>query len=105
MLEGSYKKLKAYYYYDKSLLYIKRKIACFESSKETFSITFSKLANSLKDNDTYYFESLINQISFIILPKKLDSSANENDVVSSNVDHAKNFALCCCLSRLDRYLL
>lgn len=26
MLEGAYKKLKAYYYYDKSLLYIKRKI-------------------------------------------------------------------------------
>ena len=32
MLEGAYKKLKSYYYYDKSLLFIKRKIACFENS-------------------------------------------------------------------------
>ncbi len=92
MLEGAYKKLKAYYYYDKSLLYIKRKIAYFESSKDTFLSTFSKLANGLKDNDSAYFESLYNQIGFIVLPKKLESRAGESNVIRSNVDHTKNIS-------------
>lgn len=92
MLEGAYKKLKAYYYYDKSLLYIKKKIAYFESSQDVFLSTFSKLANSLKDNDNAYFESLINQIDFIVLPKKLKSREEESNVIRSNVDHTKNIS-------------
>ena len=31
MLQGAYKKLKSYYFYDKTLLFIKKKIAEFES--------------------------------------------------------------------------
>jgi hypothetical protein len=90
MLEGAYKKLKAYYYYDKSLLYIKKKIAYFEYQPDAVSHTFLKLANCLKDNDEAYFESLINQIGFIVLPKKLKSHAEENNVMHGNVDHTKN---------------
>ena len=43
MLKGAYKKLKSYYYYDKSLLYIKKKIALFESTKESFNDTMYKM--------------------------------------------------------------
>ena len=34
MVEGSYKKLKSYYYYDKTLLYIKMKIVEFEADEK-----------------------------------------------------------------------
>ncbi len=92
MLKGAYKKLKSYYYYDKSLLFIKKKIAIFEDSEEVFNNTFSILANSLKCKNDEYFNSLIQLIDFVVLPKKLISHPNGSDVVRSNVDHAKNIS-------------
>lgn len=98
MLEGAYKKLKSYYYYDKSLLFIKKKIACFESSEEVFNDTFVKLAMNLKHKNTTYFNSLIQQIDFVILPKKMSSCLYSTDVIRSNVDHSKN------ISKLNFYI-
>ena len=34
MVEGAYKKLKSYLFYDKTLLFSKRRLARFESNKE-----------------------------------------------------------------------
>lgn len=92
MIEGAYKKLKSYYYYDKTLLYIKKKIAYFESSKNSFNETLSKLASSLQHNDIEYFDSLLEQIGFVVLPKKMSSQSNSSDVIKSNVDHTKNIS-------------
>ena len=58
---------------------MKRKIAYFERQPDTVSHSFSKLASYLKDSNDAYFESLINQIGFIVLPKKLKSHASKND--------------------------
>ena len=38
MLQGAYKKLKSYYFYDKTLLFIKKKIAEFESDDGCFHL-------------------------------------------------------------------
>lgn len=90
MLEGAYKKLKSYYYYDKSLLFIKKKIACFESSETLFHETFDTLAQNLKCENHTYFDSLIKHIGFVVLPKKMGGSSPCTDVIRSNVDHKKN---------------
>ena len=47
MLQGAYKKLKSYYFYDKTLLFIKRKIAEFEADDNRFEKAFDILANKL----------------------------------------------------------
>ena len=92
MLKGAYKKLKSFYYYDKSLLYIKLKIANFESDDSTFSSTFEKLASYLENGDPIFEQSLIKQIDYHVLPKKMKSKQETIHVVSGNVDHTKSVA-------------
>ncbi|WP_039241554.1 hypothetical protein, partial [Clostridium botulinum] len=47
MIEGSYKKFKSYYYYDKTLLYIKDKIAEFELDSELFNKSLKLISYNL----------------------------------------------------------
>jgi hypothetical protein len=88
MIEGSYKKIKSYFHYDKTLLHNKLRIAQFES--ENFDDKLDNLINKLVNQDVMYFEGLINTIDFKVLPKKFVSRIEENDVVKSNVDHRKD---------------
>jgi hypothetical protein len=63
MLEGSYKKLKSYYYYNKNYLIMREKIAYFEADENNMRCTFEKLSDLLmKPNDIAsadYFKSLL----------------------------------------------
>ncbi len=91
MVEGAYKKLKSYYFYDKTLLYIKHKIAVFESDSEKFKCSLNDITNSINNKDIGYFEQLISKMDFKVFPKKLIST-NNTDVVKNNVDHEKNIS-------------
>ena len=44
MLEGSYRKLKSYYYYNKNFILMRKKIANFESDEGKMDETFSMLS-------------------------------------------------------------
>lgn len=94
MIEGSYKKLKSYYYYDKTLLYIKDKIAEFEYDNELFNESLKLIANNLVSHNEEYFDELIKRIDFIVLPKSFESLNNDNNknntVIKCNVDHNKD---------------
>lgn len=85
MIEGSYKKLKAYYYYNKNLIILREKIAQFENDPEQMHATISTLARHLKNADSIksvqYFNNLISGIDFYCLPKKF---VNDNPT-SSNI--------------------
>ena len=58
IIEGIYKKLKLYYYYDKTLLHIKIKIAEFEANPE-FEQKLNLLVTAIFSNDNSYFLNLI----------------------------------------------
>ena len=77
---------------------MKEKIASFEDSEETFKETFSTMAKSLISEDITYFNALIQQIGFVVLPKKLSSVPTSTDLIRSDVDHAKN------ISKLNFYI-
>ena len=47
MLHGAYKKLKSYYYYDKTLLFMKKKIADLEWDDARFHQIFGELADAI----------------------------------------------------------
>jgi hypothetical protein len=98
MLKGAYKKLKSFYYYDKSILHIKLKIACFENDAVTFADTFEKLAVYLETGDSAFEQLLIEQIDYRVLPKKMASTPDATNVISGNVDHNKN------VSKLNFYI-
>ena len=59
MVEGAYKKLKSYLFYDKTLLFSKRRLARFESNKEYFNYKIEKIRseeetrNEFNDMHTY----------------------------------------------------
>lgn len=89
MLHGAYKKLKSYYFYDKSLLFIKKKIAEFEADDIRFTQTFNTLAEKLISEDAEYFGELIEQLDYQVGPKSLASISQPKAIIGT-IDHHKN---------------
>lgn len=92
MLQGAYKKLKSYYYYDKTLLFIKKQIAEFESDDEKFKHTFDELAEALANEDRNYFAKLIEKLDFFVYPKGVVSTADNSSAIVGTIDHHKNIS-------------
>jgi len=94
MVEGAYRKLKSYYYYNKNFLLMRKKIAEFEFNHEQMDKTFSNLANCLchpqSRTSKVYLDSLVAAVDFFALPKKFDSEAvSGNKPVSNTVSRDK----------------
>ena len=92
MVQGAYKKLKSYYFYDKTLLFIKKKIAEFESDDGCFQQTFDVLAKALISENSAYFEELINQLDYRVFPKRLVAASAPTSTIVGTIDHHKNIA-------------
>lgn len=92
MLHGAYKKLKSYYFYDKTLLFIKKKIAEFESDDTLFSQTFDKLTEALVSEDKGYFDALIAELDYVVLPKSLAAVSAPPAAIVGTIDHHKTMA-------------
>lgn len=87
MILGAYKKLKTYYYYDKSILYNKMRLATWEHPKDDMNHRINDLANfmySLEtsvDND--YLSMLLKQISLIPMPKSFVEKNGAEEVIQN----------------------
>ncbi len=92
MLQGAYKKLKSYYFYDKTLLFIKKKIAEFESDDSRFQQVFDMLTKALISEDSAYFEGLINQLDYQVFPKSFVAVSEPTAAIVGAIDHHKNIA-------------
>jgi len=88
MLEGAYRKLKSYFYYNKNFILLREKIVFFEANERRMQSTFQRLAEvlqkpNLQDSQSY-FQNLIKKINFYVLPKKFESpEKDQNDIVSN----------------------
>ena len=87
MVEGAYKKLKSYLYYDKTLVFSKLKLAQFESNREYFEKGLNAIANALNSKDTEYFLTLIESIDYRVLPKKFSSIDENENIIDGSADH------------------
>ncbi len=94
MLKGSYKKLKAYYYYNKNFILMREKIANFEQNEDKMMQTFNKLAECLahhrKKTNKEYLDNLIKRIDFYVLPKKFDFPDKDKKTIVTNITRNKN---------------
>lgn len=88
IIEGTYKKLKSYYYYDKTLLHIKNKIVDFET-EDSFTDSMKILSKNLYEENQDYFEQLIKKIDTVIMPKSLDKMDIDSRVIKGNLDNNK----------------
>lgn len=87
MLEGAYKKLKAFLYHDKTLIFTKQRLAVFESNRESFLEKLNELAFRLAKNDMVYFENFMEEISFKVVPKSFKSETNCSEIKYGVTDH------------------
>ena len=84
-IENAYRKLKSYVYYDKTLKFLRAKLAKFEYN-EVFENRLKKLTQALKNKNDNYFEKLIKNenndkgIDYKLIPKKINNgNEDEND--------------------------
>lgn len=96
ILEGSYRKLKSYYYYNKNFIFLKEKIAIFESNLLDMKQVFERLSEYLNNPNSIenkqFINELTNRVDFYILPKKIhsDEKIGADPVALSNIlNHSK----------------
>ena len=90
MVHGAYKKLKAYLYYDKTLVFAKKRLAVLESDRDVFVNVLEKIAQNISAENTTFFDELIEEIDFRVLPKRFKSSLPESNIINATVDHSCN---------------
>lgn len=90
MVSGAYKKLKSHVFYDKSAYALKEKIANFEFSRGDFQKKLVEITNALVNEDSDYFQGLIKNIYFSILPKKFESDSISEDTILGYSNHSLN---------------
>lgn len=92
-LQGAYRKLKSYYYFNKDFLTMRKKIAEFENNEKHMEQTFDKLSKLLKHTNAHemnsYLSSLLKKIEFYALPKQFETEQGESDILITNVDWHK----------------
>lgn len=83
MIQGAYRKLKSYYYYNKNFMIMRDKISSFEDDRDAMYATFGKLAEILCHpiKMREYIDELINQIDFYAIPKKFESDTITNNSI------------------------
>lgn len=92
MIEGAYRKLKSYYYYNKNFLIMRKKVADFEDDEERMNAIFEQLAFALSHpvKAQSYINDLIQKVDFFAIPKKFDSgSVTNNSIISNTVSRDK----------------
>ena len=89
MILGAYKKLKSYYYYDKTILYNKVKLASWESNPTLMNKSVDELASFMYTMngrlDGGYLASKFHQVRLVPVPKSfIDEEDNDNGKLISN---------------------
>lgn len=86
IIEGAYRKLKSYYYYNKNFVIMRKKLVDFESDSSKMEETFSILANYLLNPERFLkdIENLLNKIDIIVLPKKFIQQSIDQDTLITN---------------------
>lgn len=92
MVHGAYKKLKSYLYYDKTLVFAKRRLAVLESNRDNFINVLKNIAQNITIENSSFFDDLIKEVNFRVLPKKFKSSLPESNIVNAAVDHSCNIS-------------
>lgn len=92
MIQGAYRKLKSYYYYNKNFLIMRKKISDFENDKDAMDATFEKLSivlcHPIKSRD--YLNELLDSIDFFVIPKKFEAdSIITTNIISNTISRDK----------------
>lgn len=83
MVLGAYRKLKSYYYYDKTILYNKVSLAMWESDSLSFESRVSRLAEFMctleGEIDYNFLTPLMRSICLVPMPKSFEAPKEDDD--------------------------
>lgn len=104
MILGAYRKLKSYYYYDKTILYNKVSIAMWESNSNSFESRVNRLAEFMctleSEVDYNYLTPLMRSVVLVPVPKLFeDHQIDEDGVLIQNAVPQNSF-----LSKVNFYI-
>lgn len=104
MILGAYRKLKSYYYYDKTILYNKISLAMWESNPHSFESRINRLAEFMctldGEVDYNYLAPLMRSIALVPMPKTFAESHTEDaGILIENVVPQNSF-----LSKVNFYI-
>ena len=89
MIIGAYKKLKSYFYYDKTILYNKMRLATWESNEIEMNKRIEDLADFLStlevDCDYEYVKLLMSGVGFVPMPKAFKEKPIENNLLQNKI--------------------
>ena len=89
MILGAYKKLKSFFYYDKTMLYNKMRLSTWESDENEMNLRIDELSNFLSSIETSrnqdYLRLLISGVGFIPMPKAFKNVSTENNLLQNKV--------------------
>lgn len=86
MIDGAYKKIKSFFYYDKTMLYNKMQLATWEQNMEHNKDELANFMLTLEKNtDTDYLSMLVKKISFIPMPKAFNIDSSQTNVLQNSV--------------------
>jgi len=90
-IETAYRKLKSYVYYDTTLNFLRRKLAEFECHNIDEELKKLKLhLNNYGDSKAKeYFNRLLNEINYNLLPKKIEKKRRNENFISNDVEQNK----------------
>lgn len=92
MIQGAYRKLKSYYYYNKNFLIMRKKIADFEDNRDAMYATFERLAFALCHpvKSREYLNNLIDSVDFYVIPKKFYAeSITTTNIIANTISRDK----------------
>ena len=90
MIKGAYKKLKSYFYYDRSFLFNRVKLSTWENNPSNMSHCINELSSFLKSLETEepnldYLSNLRSRISLIPIPKSFKDIVPEDGVLQNSI--------------------
>lgn len=98
MILGAYRKLKSYYYYDKTILYNKVSLAMWESDSHSFESRVNRLAEFMctleGEIDYNFLTPLMRSVGLVPMPKSFETPKEDNGGILIQNAIPKNSLLC-----------
>lgn len=79
-------------YYDKTLAFAKKRLAILESDRDNFINVLENIAQNISNENILFFDNLIEEVDFRVLPKRFKSSLPESNIINATVDHSCNIS-------------
>ena len=74
------------------MAFAKKRLAILESDRDNFINVLENIAQNISNENILFFDNLIEEVDFRVLPKRFKSSLPESNIINATVDHSCNIS-------------